>query len=341
MRFAALGGKCASIAFALGLAGAIAACSGDDTVTGDTGGSGGTSMTDSGKGGGTGGDASPDRADAKVDAPGTGGADVTTDRGGGGSGGADVSTDTNGGGGVDASPDVVAEARPDVTPETSVVDQVAEARADAPPDAAVTPDASPDVVADVTPDRAPDAAPDTTPPVDANDGGATVDVAAEANDGGTTSFLPSELSGGWIGDNSPIATNDAGQLTWIASYPEGGAAVELLGTFGTPQNWSAFTQLAISVNIVSGAGSMATVQAFLHGGDAGQNLFSGEEQGIAVGDGADGQVTDGPHTFFFNLTDNGGVVRSSVTDVSIDITAIAGSPANTVIEVLSFELSNP
>jgi len=350
VRLARFGGRHVAIAFALALAGAIAACSGDDSVTPPegTGGAGGSSVEGGKGGGGAGGDASPDRADAKTDAPpgsggsgGSGGTDASTDRGGGGTGGsagADASPDASGGGGsggggggVDASPDVVTQ--PDAPRETSVdsavPDQAAEARADAGPDGndgAVTP--TPDAGPDVTPDRAPD----VTPTVDANDAALSID----GGDAATVSFLPSQVPD-WVGNDSPISPNDAGQLTWSASYPEAGVTVELAGSYASPQNWTGFNTLEIRVRIVSGAASIGTVQAFVHS-TGGGNAFSGEEHGVSVDDGAADQVGDGDHTFFLNL--GSGLDRTQVTDIEIDITPAAGYPPNTVIEVLGFDLTN-
>lgn len=350
MKRARFSGRHVAIAFALGLAGAIAACGGDDSVTPEeTGGAGGMSQ-DGGKGG-SGGDASPDRGpDTKVDSPGSGGsggsggADASADRGGGGTGGTggtDASVDgSGGGGGVDASPDVSTQpdAPRETTVDSTVTDQSVEARGpDAGPDGndgavTPTPDTGPDVVADVTPDRAPDV---VTPPVDANDAA----VASDGNDGGPVSFLPSQVTTGWVGNDNPITTNDAGQLTWTASYPEAGATVELSGSYATAQNWTGFTTLAITVNIVSGAASMGTVQAFVHS-TGGGNAFSGEENGVGVIDGSDNQVANGEHTFFLDLT-GGTLLLNTITDIEIDITPIAGTPPNTVIEVIGFELSSP
>lgn len=339
MRRARFSGRHVAIAFALGLAGAIAACGGDDSVTpGETGGSGGTAQ-EGGKGGTPTTDASPDRTDAKVDStPGTGGAagaDASPDRGGGGTGGTDASADgSGGGGGVDASPDVVAQ--PDAPRETTVdstppADQAVEARGpDATPDAndggvTPTPDASPDVVADVTPDRAPDV---VTPPVDANDGSV---VTSDGNDAGTLTLAASTFS--WDPGAGTLTGNDAGQLTWVATYDPGGGSTTLNATLDPTVDWSIYQNLQVHVNVTSGFVAGTQYHLALQG--------SGDAVALNI-TGDDDNLQDGDQVLFLGLDNNLDVLRA-VGNLYIVVTSPttndAGiTPPPVTIQVISVTL---
>jgi hypothetical protein len=242
-------------------------------------------------GGGAGGDASPDRADAKTDSPGSGGTDASADRGGGGTGGTDASADGSGGS-IDASQDAVAQADAprETTVDSTVADQAAEARApDAGPDGndggvTPTPDAGPDAVADVTPDRAPDVT--STP--DANDAG----LSGDGNDGGPVTVAASTYP--WDDGTGALTPNDAGQLTWVATYPAGGGIAQLNAMVNPPVNWSAYQNLQIHVNVTGGFSSVATYHLGLQG--------SGDAEALNI-TGGDDTLQDGEQDLFLGIDD--------------------------------------
>jgi hypothetical protein len=331
----AVGSRYKAIAFALGLAGAITACGGDDTVTGETGGSGGTSVSDSGKGGAVS-DAANDRGDARVDAAGgAGGADATPDRGSGG---------------VDASPDVtvVVDAARDVSPDVVVV-------ADARPDAVVVSDASdsgprpdvidagggtPDVVSDRGPDVTPvpdagpdvtavsDAGPDTATVSDASDAAATADVAPEAEAAAPLDIVPGTLT--WTPSTGTSApSGDGGPLTWTAMFIGSGDSQRITASFPTTLNWNAYTTLVVHINVISGLASIESGELALQGdGDAGAENITEDPGTIGLGE----------QNLFLNITENP-LVQAQVGSISLILNAVgdAGVTANPVVEILSIE----
>jgi hypothetical protein len=333
-------GRRYSIAFALILAGALAACGGDDSVTGETGGSGGT--TEGGVGG-AGGDASPDRSDAHIDAVAAGG-DASPDVG------------TGGGGGVDASPDVIDDRGPDVTADV-VADRGPDVTAD------VVADRAPDVVPDVVSDRGPDVTPEAGAPDVVSDRGpdvvttpdATADVTAdvvttpdatpEASIDAAEAAAPTNLSPaalGFTGDGTTI-NSDAGLVTWNVSYLSGGIADGGLGTsvaisapFDPPQNWSIYSQVEVDVHVVSGAASIGSFRITLQGGgDADVSNISADSDLSLDGDNV--------QHLFIGLSDpdpDQQAVAHQVGALTVVVTSVdeGGAPGPSVIEITSIQL---
>jgi hypothetical protein len=319
-------GRHVAIAFALGLAGALAACSGDDNgVSPGGGGSGGSAGLDASRGGSAGLDASTDR-------------DSAGDRGGGAGSTADGSDARGGSGGFDSAIDVrdsASEVRADVT-----IDQTIDVPADRAPDVVLVVDAREAAVSDagdaaVVPDVV-DAQADTTdvgPASDASD--ATVSI--DASDANTLTFTPAQLptwnsTGADGGATSTSA--DASTLIWTAYYQSFGDAVTIEGFFSGPQNWSAYTTLLVTVRALSGAATEEQVELFIEGGaDSG---FANTTAEVAlIEESADG----GFQTLTLNFS---GQNVSDVERVGIRITAKAadaGVPLTpTVVEIQSISV---
>ena len=210
MKLSSFGNRYA-LAFALALAGALAACGGDDNNTGGAGGSAGSGggNLDAAKGGGGNAEASPDRAPDRATggSAGTGGA---PDSSAGGSGGAapDAAEAATGTGGSpeaasdvtrppDAPPDVPVTPTPDAGPDVRPPDAGPDTSpvADAGPDVAREAEAGPVLGSDATdvtppieaapeprPEPTPEPVPEAGPVVDANDGGTQLLYGFEAND---------------------------------------------------------------------------------------------------------------------------------------------------------------
>jgi hypothetical protein len=168
-----------AIAFALGLAGAIAACGGDDN-NGNPGGGGGTggtaSMMDA-KGGGGSNDAAPD---------------TSQETGPGGAGGADASPDTGtGGGSPDAAEALAVDGAPDTSMDGGAMAPDADAGTTGPDGPVTTPDA--DDANAVVDDGA------------ANEGAPTGDDADAASPTLFSFTSPEPGNYGWMTDHGALA----------------------------------------------------------------------------------------------------------------------------------------
>jgi hypothetical protein len=317
------------IVYALGLAGALAACGGDDSSSGVGGGGGaGGSTLDAGTGGtirtDAAQDAANDRNDATVDAR-----DAATD-----AAAREASLET----GSDATADARIDVRADVTIDQSA-DAPADRAADAAPDGISLSNATDAGTSDARDATALVDAIDASTVVDASDAAASLDVidtglsANDASDAPT--FIPVQF-GSWVttgadGGQAELAA-DAGPLTWTVNYSDFAQSDTLEGFFNAPLDWTAYRTLVVYARALSGADTEGEVELYLQGGeDSGFVNTTLETNIIEQGD-------------FQALTINveGQPVLSDVERVGIRITAKdadAGVPlAPTVIQIQSVSI---